>query len=70
MPDAGRGGREEDEGGFDRGFEGHRRRQARLGLSLSPAERLRWLEETMEDMRRLLGRARRGRPVNERTDHQ
>lgn len=47
--------------GFDRGFEGHRRRQARLGLHLSPAERLRWLEETMDELRRLLGRAGRGR---------
>ena len=46
-------------GGFDRGWEGHRRRQARLGLALTPAERLRWLEETMEEMRRIVGRARR-----------
>ena len=57
MPARGRG----DEGGFDRGFEGNRRRQARLGLQLSPAERLRWLEETMDELRRLLGRARQGR---------
>ena len=57
MPARGR----EDAGGFDRGFEGHRRRQARLGLQLSPAERLRWLEETMDELRRLLGRARRAR---------
>jgi hypothetical protein len=49
-------------GAFDRGFEGHSRRQARLGLSLSPAERLRWLERTTEDMRALRGRARQGRP--------
>ena len=51
---------QEDAGEFDRGFDGHRRRQARLGLQLSPAERLRWLEETMEELRHLLGRARRG----------
>lgn len=44
-------------------FEAHRRRQARLGLGLSPAERLRWLEESMEELRKLVGRARQGRPV-------
>ena len=52
-------------GGFDVGFEGHRRRQVRLGLTLSPAERLRWLEETIAEMRGVLGRARKGRPVKE-----
>ena len=52
-------------GDFDGGFEGHRRRQARLGLDLSPAERLRWLEETMEELRDLVGRARRGRPISQ-----
>jgi hypothetical protein len=56
------------EGEFDRGFEGHSRRQARLGLRLSPAERLRWLEQTMEEMRDWLGRARKGRPIKEETD--
>ena len=45
--------------GFDNGHSGHQRRQARLGLALTPAERLRWLEETMKEMRALLGRARR-----------
>ena len=54
---------QEDAGEFDRGFEGHRRRQIRRGLQLSPAERLRWLEGTMEELRRLLGRARRGGPM-------
>jgi len=49
--------------GFDRGHEGHRRRQARMGLALSPAERLRWLEQTMEALRRIVGRARQGRRV-------
>ncbi|MCZ7626087.1 MAG: hypothetical protein C3F12_12445 [Candidatus Methylomirabilota bacterium] len=44
-------------------FEGHRRRQVRLGLQLSPAERLRWLEQSMEELRKLVGRARHGRPV-------
>ena len=55
-------------GEFDRGFEGHSRRQARLGLSLSPAERLRRLEQTMEELRGLLGRARQGRPNKPITD--
>ena len=55
-------------GEFDRGFEGHNRRQARLGLKLTPAERLRWLEQTMEELRGILGRARQGRPKKPRTD--
>ena len=61
MPETTQEERRGDEGEFDCGFEGHRRRQARLGLQLSPAERLRWLEETMDELRRLLGRARGGR---------
>ena len=44
--------------GFDRGWDGHRRRQARIGLRLTPLQRLRWLEQTMDEMQRLLGRAR------------
>ncbi|KAB2960203.1 MAG: hypothetical protein F9K13_06530 [Candidatus Methylomirabilis oxygeniifera] len=44
-------------------FKGHRRRQARLGLQLSPAQRLRWLEDSMEALRKLVGRARQGRPL-------
>ena len=55
-------------GEFDRGFEGHSRRQARLGLKLTPAERLRWLEQTMEELRGLLCRARQGRPNKPKTD--
>jgi len=55
-------------GEFDRGFEGHSRRQARLGLKLTPAERLRWLEQTMEELRGLLGRARQGHPNKPKTD--
>lgn len=57
-----------DTRGFDAGFEGHARRQARIGLDLSPAERLRWLEETMDQLRGLLGRARHGRPVEPKAD--
>lgn len=49
---------------LDWGFEGHRRRQARLGLQLSPAERLRWLEKSMEELRKLVGRARQGHPIS------
>jgi len=55
-------------GAFDRGFEGHSRRQVRLGLKLTPAERLRWLEQTMEELRGVLGRARQGRPNKPKTD--
>jgi len=48
---------------FDRGFGGHALRQARMGLRLTPAERLRWLERTMDELQRLLGRAKQGRPI-------
>jgi hypothetical protein len=48
---------------WDRDHEEHRRRQARLGLKLTPAERLRWLETTMATMRGWVGRAREGRPL-------
>ena len=47
----------------DRTWEAHRRRQALNGLRLTPAERLRWLETTMEEMRRLVGRAKDGRAI-------
>jgi len=42
---------------WPRGFEGHRRAQVLMGLRLTPAERLRWLEDTMETLRRWQGRA-------------
>lgn len=48
---------------FDSGYEGHFRRQARLSLALTPAQRLRWIEETMEEMLRILGRARNQEPA-------
>lgn len=48
--------------GFDRGWDGHRRRQARLGLTLTPAQRLLWLERTMAEMRLIQGRARSVKP--------
>jgi len=44
--------------GFDRGWTGHRRHHARIGLGLTPLQRLRWLEQTMDEMRSILGRAR------------
>jgi hypothetical protein len=40
------------------GYDEHRLAQARMGLRLTPAERLRWLEETMAALRRWQGRAR------------
>ncbi len=46
-------------------FEGTRRHHIRLGLRLTPAERLRWLEETVDEMRRLQGLARQGQKVEE-----
>ena len=45
---------------FDGTFEGTRRRQFLLGLELEPAERLRWLERTMAELRALKGRAGQG----------
>jgi len=51
-------------GAFPRGFDGHRRAQAGIGLAMTPAERLRWLEETMAAMRRWVGRARGAPPAS------
>lgn len=43
---------------WPRGWAEHRSAQAQaLGARLTPAERLRWLEETMAAMRRWVGRA-------------
>ena len=39
-------------------WKAQRRRQARIGLELTPAERLRWLEDALETLRRWCGRAR------------
>ena len=46
-------------------FEGTRRHHLRLGMQMTPLERLRWLEETVEEMRKLQGLARRGRTVGD-----
>ncbi len=55
---------EEEGDDSNRGFEGHWCRHVRLGLALTLAERLRWLEQTLEGLRPLVGRASRGRPVS------
>ncbi len=47
----------------DRSWDLHWKRQVSNGLRLTPAERLRWLETTMDQMRRWVGRAKQGRPV-------
>jgi hypothetical protein len=52
-----------------------RRRQIRAGLRMTPAERLAWLEETLDELLPLVGRARavdqvRDHPVSqERSRH-
>lgn len=45
-------------------FAGSRSRVLRMGLAMTPAERLRWLEETVEELLPWVGRARLGRPVD------
>lgn len=52
----------------DCSWESHQRRKILRGLTLTAAERLRWLEETMDTMRAWQGLARNGRPVQPRTD--
>lgn len=42
----------------DWGYQGSRRFALELGLRMTPAERLQWLEETMEEMQALCGLAR------------
>lgn len=44
-------------------FEGARRFQALLGLKLTPAERLSWLEEAVAEMREICGSVQQGRPI-------
>jgi hypothetical protein len=64
MSEAGANIEAKEPAGFDRGFDGHWRRQVRLGLALTPAQRLRWLEQTMEELRPLVGRARLAKPAS------
>jgi hypothetical protein len=44
-------------------FEANRELQLRMGLKLTPAERLRWLEETVEELLPWVGRAEQGQPI-------
>jgi hypothetical protein len=46
-------------------FEEAGRAAAAEGLRLTPAERLRWLDETMAELQGLLGRARSDPPAGE-----
>ncbi|MCI0339874.1 MAG: hypothetical protein L0216_01775 [Planctomycetales bacterium] len=50
------------DGGDAEAFRRHKQEQIRLGLKLTPAERLRWLEDTVEEMRELQRQARSSRP--------
>jgi hypothetical protein len=45
------------EDGYGWTFEATRRRQAMLGLEMTPAERLEWLERTLEELRPWVGLA-------------
>ena len=55
-------------GAFDVGFDGHRRRQATAGRALTHAQRLQWLDDTVAEMRRFLGRARGAARVSDQPD--
>ena len=57
--------RPESEGDWGWDFEGARRHHLVQGLRMISEEQLRWLEETVEEMRSLQGLARKGRPVSE-----
>lgn len=46
-------------------FAANRSLMIRKGLELTPAQRLRWLEETVEELLPWVGRARLGRTVQE-----
>lgn len=52
---------EQEAMGWD--FEGAKRFQISLGVSLTPAERLAWLERTLAEMSELCGLARKGRVI-------
>jgi len=53
----------DDLGSWD--FEGTRRHHLEMGLRMTPVERLHWLEETVDEMRRLQGLARSGQKAGE-----
>ncbi|NOZ78091.1 MAG: hypothetical protein GXP48_02695 [Acidobacteria bacterium] len=48
-----------DDESFTWSPEANRRRQALLGLRMTAAQRLRWLETTVAEMRKILGKARK-----------
>jgi hypothetical protein len=50
--------RSQELGGFDWSHAGNRRRQQRAGLEMTPAERLEWLEQVLDELLPLVGRAR------------
>ncbi len=45
-----------DDFGYD--FAGTRQWQITMGLALTPTERLRWLDKKVQEMQKLVGRAR------------
>jgi hypothetical protein len=53
--------------GFDWNHAETHRRQARSGLGMTPAERLAWLEEMLDELLPLVGRARAVELAREKT---
>ena len=49
-------------------WEGTRLRQLRRGLEMTMAERLEWLEQMVESMRQIKGKAREARKASPRPD--
>jgi hypothetical protein len=64
VPDRGKIREMSNDSDWDWDFEGTRRHHLKQGLRLTPEERLRWLEETVEEMRALQGLAKKGRPMS------
>ncbi len=54
-------------GSLDWGHADTRRRQERAGLKMTPAERLAWLEEMLDELLPFVGRARGGRQTPEKS---
>jgi hypothetical protein len=48
----------DDRRSVDAAFAAHKREQAQRALSMTPAERLRWLESTVRELGKLRGLAR------------
>jgi hypothetical protein len=51
----------------DAAFAAHKREQARRGLSMTPFERLRWLERTVGELRRLQALAKAAKHADTRS---